>query len=577
MKMSKEDTLNIVITAGGVTERIDSVRKITNSSTGKLGVSIENELRRRYPMANITLIGSKQTTENEMISKATNKITIESTADLEREVKKILVSRKVDIFIHSMAVADYTTESVIDVDKFKEIIQSGCTDAENAMEIAKVDISGKISSQLNMMIKMKQTPKIIKMIKELSPRTFLIGFKLLNGVTEEHLFDVGFNLLRKNRCNLVVANDLENIRNGNHRALIIYPEKSYDVVEGKSNIAGALGELIERRAFVLHPHSKQLDENNGVNKIGRIKDVFKEIKKTGKELFDNGYLPTVVNHEREDKIGTYGNISVKTDNDIIITGRNVHKGKLQKDDVCRILKVESEMEDDNVYANVIYDGKIKPSIDTAIHDYIYKATRCKAIIHVHTNKIFLGYPYVNEQFPCGSQEERDAIISAMLLKCKDWTAFDAINVVQMKKHGLIIAAKDLATCKEKLNELFNATPYINTDVICNDEEVMNHIEDVNAQFAMRSGHLYNLELADKTIGCIWEEQTDEAVSFGIFTKDSCAKGLHIVEKYLKLYDKRYMLYTTVGCHIENFYKEKYGFKELYRDTDNMIILYRPDM
>lgn len=113
--MSKEDTLNIVITAGGVTERIDSVRKITNSSTGKLGVSIENELRRRYPMANITLIGSKQATENEMISKATNKITIESTADLEHEVKKILVSRKVDIFIHSMAVADYTTESVIDL------------------------------------------------------------------------------------------------------------------------------------------------------------------------------------------------------------------------------------------------------------------------------------------------------------------------------------------------------------------------------------------------------------------------------------------------------------------------------
>ena len=38
------EKLNIVVTAGGVTERIDSVRKITNSSSGALGIKIANEL-----------------------------------------------------------------------------------------------------------------------------------------------------------------------------------------------------------------------------------------------------------------------------------------------------------------------------------------------------------------------------------------------------------------------------------------------------------------------------------------------------------------------------------------------------
>ena len=33
----------IVITAGGTSERIDNVRKITNTATGKLGMTIANE------------------------------------------------------------------------------------------------------------------------------------------------------------------------------------------------------------------------------------------------------------------------------------------------------------------------------------------------------------------------------------------------------------------------------------------------------------------------------------------------------------------------------------------------------
>ena len=39
------------------------------------------------------------------------------------------------------------------------------------------------------------------------------------------------------------------------------------------------------------------------------------------------------------------------------------------------------------------------------------------------------------------------------------------------------------------------------------------------------------------------------------------KRLHIVEKYLNLYRKSYILHTTDKCEIADFYQSKYGFKE----------------
>lgn len=69
--------------------------------------------------------------------------------------------------------------------------------------------------------KTKSTPKIISTIKELSPKTFLVGFKLLDNVSNELLIDTAMNMKEKNNCNLVVANDLYNIRHGNHKTFII--------------------------------------------------------------------------------------------------------------------------------------------------------------------------------------------------------------------------------------------------------------------------------------------------------------------------------------------------------------------
>ena len=78
------------------------------------------------------------------------------------------------------------------------------------------------------------------MIKDLSPSTYLVGFKLLDGVSKEELIKVAKELRDKNRCDLVVANDLSTIREGCHTAYIIDKEDNLEESYGKDDIARKL-------------------------------------------------------------------------------------------------------------------------------------------------------------------------------------------------------------------------------------------------------------------------------------------------------------------------------------------------
>jgi len=92
----------------------------------------------------------------------------------------------------------------------------------------------------NLIIKLKRTPKIISLIKNLSPQTYLVGFKLLDNVSEKELINVATKLRDKNNCDLVVANDLSNIRIGHHKAFIIKKDNTYIEAQNKEDIAAKL-------------------------------------------------------------------------------------------------------------------------------------------------------------------------------------------------------------------------------------------------------------------------------------------------------------------------------------------------
>ena len=286
--------INVVITAGGTNEQVDEVRKITNMSTGALGVKIAQEVMKQQGenLGTLFYICSKHAKQPQALEGVNLQILYaESAHQLSNAIEDTLKNHTIHYFVHSAAVSDYTTDYVTSpaliakdiVEKIQQTIAQEELQAivqqviENPPS-AKIDNTSKISSKNDQLIVvMKQNEKIISQIKEWSPHTFLVGFKLLNGVSEQELFDVSFSLLRKNRCNLVLANDLSYIRKGNHIGMLVYPEKKSQQIIGKDDIAAHLVDTMFKRGETRYPKSIQTDETHPMTD-----ELFRSFKETGK-------------------------------------------------------------------------------------------------------------------------------------------------------------------------------------------------------------------------------------------------------------------------------------------------------
>lgn len=228
----------IIVTAGGTSEKIDNVRKITNSSTGKLGMIILNNLLKENNDVIVYYICSKNSLR--VIDDRIKVIEIDDTIELKNTVEDLLKYEHIDYFIHSMAVSDYMTDYVTTTEMIKKSIKEN-DNLDEAFKNIDVISGSKISSyESDLVVVLKPTPKIISNIKKISPSTYLVGFKLLDGVSKEKLIEVAKNLRDKNNCDLVVANDLKNIRNGNHIGYIIDKDNKIEEAYSKDDIAKKL-------------------------------------------------------------------------------------------------------------------------------------------------------------------------------------------------------------------------------------------------------------------------------------------------------------------------------------------------
>jgi phosphopantothenate-cysteine ligase len=228
--------MKIIITAGGTSERIDDVRTITNSSTGRLGYAIGKAFVEKYgdELERIYYLHGTRAAyvEHEKVTP----IMIGGVLDLQDELTRLLTEEKIDAVVHAMAVSDYIVNEVTTLDKIR-----GVEDPENA-----ADLSGnKISSDIDdLVIHMKKSPKVINCIKKVSPETTLVGFKLLSGVPHEELIDVGYHLMQKNSCDFVLANDLQEIGKDFHKGYLIHPDKSYDTMQNNEEIAAMIANRV---------------------------------------------------------------------------------------------------------------------------------------------------------------------------------------------------------------------------------------------------------------------------------------------------------------------------------------------
>lgn len=225
----------ILITAGPTNEYIDEVMKITNMSTGRLGIELtKNFLESENE---VTLIGTRSIFRSGLFERYglanhpnLRAIPIETTQDmftaLEQEAKN-----KYDLVIHSSAVGDYKPEFSFRMEdlatELVEAIASGKTTEEEILSIltnptCKVDDDTKISSyEPHLTVKLTLTPKLISHLREWYPNATLVGFKLLENVTKEHLIEVAQKLCAKNNMDYIIANDLADLRQGHHLSFLV--------------------------------------------------------------------------------------------------------------------------------------------------------------------------------------------------------------------------------------------------------------------------------------------------------------------------------------------------------------------
>jgi phosphopantothenoylcysteine synthetase/decarboxylase len=222
MEGSLEDLAgkSILITSGPTRGPIDAVRYITNKSTGRLGVFLAREALARG--AAVTFVYGK----GSLVPEATRRlrlVEIETVDELAEVMQAELTASEYDAVVHSMAVLDYVPATYLE-----EKTPSG---------------------QDEWSIKLVRTPKVIKLIKELQPRTVLVSFKLEVGKSQEELVAAAFRSLLSNGSDLVLANDLTQVEEGHHVGYLVDEAGDVEAVaEGKEEIARRILDAVAERS-----------------------------------------------------------------------------------------------------------------------------------------------------------------------------------------------------------------------------------------------------------------------------------------------------------------------------------------
>ena len=220
--------MHILITSGGTSEAIDSVRSITNHSTGSLGkILAEMALTKGHQVTLITTPTALKPDPHPQLRLL-----------LIQNVEELLTQMKTEVphhqfLIHAMAVSDYTP-----------VYMTGLEEVEKAQDlhsfIHRENQEPKISSKEEYQVLfLKKNLKIISLVKEWNPAIQLIGFKLLVDVSSAELIQVARESLVKNHASMIVANDLTKIHNGQHQAYLVTDDQVLEA-STKTEIAEAI-------------------------------------------------------------------------------------------------------------------------------------------------------------------------------------------------------------------------------------------------------------------------------------------------------------------------------------------------
>lgn len=202
--------MKILITSGGTTEPIDSVRGITNHATGSLGATIANLfLSQGHSVTLVTTQAAKKPINHPNLQT----VLITNVASLMTTLEELVP--KHDVMIHSMAVSDYTPVYMTDIEELNE-----ASSVEALLNKSNTDKKISSASETQVLF-LKKTPKVIRHIKSWHPNIILVGFKLLVDVSKDELIKVARKSLTDNQADYILANDLTTITPEQHLAYLV--------------------------------------------------------------------------------------------------------------------------------------------------------------------------------------------------------------------------------------------------------------------------------------------------------------------------------------------------------------------
>ncbi|MCS1407731.1 MAG: Coenzyme A biosynthesis bifunctional protein CoaBC [Verrucomicrobia subdivision 3 bacterium] len=180
--------LKAIVTAGPTHEPLDEVRRLTNHSTGRLGIEFSNFLT-RLDIEVTLLIGYCTTYKGAANAKQT--IPFTTTESLAHAMESLSRSHY-DAVFHAAAVSDYRFEKIY---------------SENSEDPLPPAGTGKISTGSGKLIaELVPTKKILRSLRSLFPDAFLVGWKYEVEGNQETAIEKSILQIRACQTDLSVAN-----------------------------------------------------------------------------------------------------------------------------------------------------------------------------------------------------------------------------------------------------------------------------------------------------------------------------------------------------------------------------------
>ncbi len=210
----------VVVTSGATREPIDSVRFISNLSSGRTGATVcEALVARGFHVTQVAGVDSA------LASGVARRESFTDHASLDMALRRLARDSACAAVVHTAAVGDFA--------------------------VADVQPDAKIASGGELSVKLQPTYKIIDRIMGYAgnPDLVLVGFKLTHDPNASVQARAARELLKRSRARFVVQNDVSTLADGEEHRFFVHENGSTRVRRyvGREKLATALAALIEEQ------------------------------------------------------------------------------------------------------------------------------------------------------------------------------------------------------------------------------------------------------------------------------------------------------------------------------------------